>query len=110
MGNSGAWLTSAVQHLAYLRDRDLYETGDAILTAIEPASVDLSAPQPVVILQACLDGSSVTMRYRKTGKPVPVATVVGADRHLINARLVYAPSKTGAEMWFLVEEEARGEC
>lgn len=109
-GNGGAWLDSIVQHIIYLRDRNLYQTGDPKLSSISPVSIDLRAAQPAVVLRACLDGSSAQMRYRKTGKPVPVATVAGNSRHTINARLIYVPSKTGDKAWLLVEEKVLGTC
>lgn len=109
-GNGGAWLTQIVQRIVYLRDRNLYQSGDPVLTSIAPAAVDLSAAQPAVTLKACLDGSKTQMRYRKTDKPVPVVTVAGGTRHVINARLIYAPAKTGSKMWFLVDEKVLGKC
>jgi hypothetical protein len=109
-GNGGAWLASIVEYIVYLRDRSLYQSGDAKIVSTSPASVDLDAVQPVVVLKTCIDGSSGMMRYRKTGKPVPVATTAGGTRHTVNARLVYARAKTGAKMWFLVEEKTVGSC
>ncbi|MFF1820269.1 hypothetical protein ACFVWG_23395 [Kribbella sp. NPDC058245] len=109
-GNGGAWLTSILEYIVYLRDRQLYQGGEAKIESAEPTSVDLTAEQPVVVLKTCVDGSGGQMRYRKTDKPVPVATTAGGTRHTINARLVYAPSAAGPKMWFLVEEKTVGSC
>ncbi|TCC51007.1 hypothetical protein E0H75_12740 [Kribbella capetownensis] len=109
-GNGGAWLTSIVERIVFLRDRGLYQSGDARIVSSTATSVNLSAEQPSVVLKNCVDGAGVMMRYRATGKPVPVVTTSGGTRHTMSVRLVYATAKGGAKMWFLVEEKSVGSC
>lgn len=108
-GNGGAWLESILVRLDFFTRNGLYQTGTSKIISTAPSSVDLSAAQPTVILKTCIDGTGVQMRYRASGKPVPVATTVGGGRHGVNAKFVYAAGGTG-KMWFLVEEKAAGSC
>ncbi|TCO39017.1 hypothetical protein EV646_11959 [Kribbella antiqua] len=109
-GNGGAWLTSIVERIVFLRDRGLYQSGNAKIVSASTTSVDLAAEQPLVVLKSCIDGAGVMMRYRATGKPVPVVTTKDGARHTMSVRLVYATAKTGSKRWFLVEEKATGTC
>lgn len=110
VGNGGTWLASILERIVYLSDRGLYQTGAAKIISASPVSVDLTAEQPTVMLKTCIDGTGVQMRYRATGKPVPVVTTVGGGRSGVSARLVYAPGNAGTRMWFLVEEKSAASC
>lgn len=110
-GNGGAWLQSILARIVFLQDRGLYQTGTAKILSATPAAVNLKAEQPVVTLTTCIDGAGVVMRYRASGKPVPVvSTPGGTTRHSVSARLVFAPAKSGTRMWFLIEEKTAGPC
>jgi hypothetical protein len=109
-GNGGAWLRSILERLDFFKKHALYQTGTSKVLSTSPSSVDLTAEQPTVVLRICIDGSGVQMRYRSTGKPVPVASTIGADRRGVLARLVYAVNATGNKMWFLTEETTSASC
>jgi hypothetical protein len=109
-GNGGAWLQSILARLDFFTRNGLYQSGTSKIVSSAPTSVDLSAEQPTVVLKGCIDGTGVQMRYRATGKPVPVASTVGDSKHSVNARFVYAPNAAGKKIWFLIEEKAAGAC
>lgn len=109
-GNGGAWLQSILERLYFFTRNGLYQSGTSRILSTAPSSVDLNAEQPTVILKSCIDGAGVQMRYRATGKPVPVASTVGGGKHGVNARFVYAANAAGKKMWFLIEEKAAGAC
>lgn len=109
-GNGGAWLESILERLDFFTRNGLYQTGTSKISSTAPSSVNLKAEQPTVVLKSCIDGTGVQMRYRSTGKPVPVASTVGGGKHGISARLVYSANAAGKKMWFLIEEKAAGAC
>jgi hypothetical protein len=109
-GNGGAWLQSILERLDFFTRNGLYQAGTSKIISTAPKSVDLSAEQPTVVLMTCIDGTGVQMRYRATGKPVPVASTVGGGKHGVSARLVYAANAAGKKMWFLIEEKSAGTC
>ncbi|WP_343976899.1 hypothetical protein [Kribbella koreensis] len=108
-GSSGHWLDGAIEQIVFLRDRSLYQTGEVKIVSSVVKSVDALASRPTVVLTNCVDGSPVVMRYKATGKAVPVVSNDGL-RHKVDAYLSFAASKTGAKMWFLTDEKVIGKC
>jgi hypothetical protein len=108
-GNGGNWLASAIEEIAFQRDRGWYQAGSVKIASTTVASVRLQLEQPEVMLANCIDSSGVVMRYRATGKPVPLGPSNGS-RHKVHSRIVLAPSINGTKTWFLVDEKVIGSC
>lgn len=108
-GVGGQWLTAVIGQVVFQRDRGLYQTGSAKIVSTTVASVRLQLERPAIDLTNCIDGSTVVLRYRATGKPVPVGASSGA-RHKVKSSMVLAPSNSGAKMWFLLDEKVIGTC
>jgi hypothetical protein len=108
-GNGGHWLDGAIEQIVFLRDRSLYQTGEVKIVSSVVKSVDALASRPTVVFTNCVDGSAVVMRYKATGKAVPVVSTDGL-RHKVDAYLSFAPSKRGTRMWYLTEEKVVGKC
>jgi hypothetical protein len=108
-GNGGKWLADAVEEIAFQRDRGWYQSGSAKVVSTKVESVRLQLEQPEILLANCIDSSTLVMRYRSTGKPVPVGPNDGT-RHQVRSRMVLGPAASGMKAWFLVDENVTGSC
>jgi len=109
-GTGGKWLVQVLTDVQFNLDRGWYSDGKASLEGVSVASVKLKAEQPEVRLNACLDTSKISLRYKATRKPVPGIPANG-NRHKVQAQIVYAPlvGQT-AKKWFLIDEKDLGSC
>lgn len=89
----------------------LYQTGRVTIVSTTVKSVKLDGPQPEVILTNCLDASTLSLRFQKDDKPVPVVPGGSGLRHVFQSRLVYAPPAPGGQkLWYLISNQGGAKC
>ncbi|TCC05911.1 hypothetical protein [Kribbella soli] len=109
-GTGGKWLVRVLTDVQFTKDRGWYNNGKTRIEGVSVASVKLSAAQPEVLLNACLNTTGSALYFQKTHKPVPAIPANG-KRHKVRAQIVYtAASGQSKKMWYLINETALGSC
>jgi hypothetical protein len=109
-GNGGTWLAAILEEIDFQLDNGWFQVGDSQIASASVRSVKLAATQPEVLLVTCIDSTSVSYKFQKTGKPVPIAGDDG-DRHKVQAQLVLVPtSGESRKDWTLMVEKDLGKC